>query len=188
MVFHISGELKSQGVPKANPIWCLFYRVGRVGPAVGQVDGRDQRAWIHAWDGSLPFLLWNSSRTIKAAAYHIWVLPSEFARGQLLEPLSARCCIQMGSLEEGLRKGPSFFALKNHSLFCFYIAKASYWMLGKQDDWVISRMWSAPCKVKLDFYPHFLSGFVSINIISTVLGSSKIPCQLNMFKILCLSC
>lgn len=54
--FCIGGELKSQGVPKASPVWCLFYRVGRVGSALGQVDGLDQkglfRAWVYAWDTS----------------------------------------------------------------------------------------------------------------------------------------
>lgn len=59
LFFHISGELKSQGVLKANPILCFFCRVGRVGPALGHVDGLDQRgpfrAWILAWDSSLSF-------------------------------------------------------------------------------------------------------------------------------------
>lgn len=31
-------ELKSQGVPRVHPTWCLIYKAGRVGPALGQVD------------------------------------------------------------------------------------------------------------------------------------------------------
>jgi len=136
MFFPIGGELKLQGVPKSNPTWCLFYRVDRVDPALGQVDGLDQggpfRAWINTWDSSLPFSLCNSSRTIKAAVCHIGVPGADFACGQLLEPLSSCCCIQTGSQEEELRKGFSFFSLKNCLLFWFYIAKASYWMLGNK--------------------------------------------------------
>lgn len=48
MFFCISGELKSRGVPEANPIWCLFNRDGRVVPALGQVDGLDQRGPLMA--------------------------------------------------------------------------------------------------------------------------------------------
>lgn len=103
--------------------------------------------------GTVPFLLGYSNRTVKAEVYHIWVLPTEFACGQFLEPFSA-CCTQVGPQEEGLRKRLDSFALKNYLLFCFYIAR--YW-IRKKGDWVISRMWSARCILKLDFCSH-LSG------------------------------
>lgn len=139
-------------------MWCLFYRVGRVDPALGQVDGLDQRgslrAWIHAWDSLLPFLLWNSSRTVKRAAHHIWVPSAEFAHGQLLEPFSSCYCIQVGSQEEGAEEG-TFLSTEEPFAVLFLYSKSQLLDTGKQDDWVISRIWSAPCKVKLDFCPFF---------------------------------
>lgn len=116
-------------MPKANPTWCLFYRVGRVGPALGQVDGLDQRgsfrAWIHAWDSLLPFLLWNSSRTVKRAVHHIC--------GQLLEPLSSCYCIQVGFQEEGAEEG-TFLSTEEPFAGLFLYSKSQLLDTGKQDD------------------------------------------------------
>lgn len=134
---------KSQGVPEANPTWCLFYKAGRVGKAgrvrAGRLDQRGPfRAWIHVWDrshGLFPCLgqylfCWEIAVGQLRQLCTTFECCPEFACGQFLEASSACCCTQGGSQEEELRKRPACFALKNCWLFCFHIAR--YWIFGNK--------------------------------------------------------
>lgn len=48
-----------------------------------------------------------------------------------LNPSALATAFRWAPRKRGLRKGPSL-ALKNHLLFCFYIVKASCWILGNK--------------------------------------------------------